>query len=33
MAGGLAVIAYFAAIVFAVGPPSAVELFRRIFGL
>jgi hypothetical protein len=33
VAGGIAVIAYFAAIVFTVGPPQAVELFRRIFGL
>jgi hypothetical protein len=32
-AGGVLVIGYLVAIVFAVGPPSAVTLFRRVFGL
>jgi hypothetical protein len=32
-AGGVLAICYFVAIVFAVGPPSAVALFRRLFGL
>jgi hypothetical protein len=31
--GGCLVIGYFAAIVFAVGPPTSVDLFRRVFGL
>jgi hypothetical protein len=33
VAGGVLVIGYFVAIVFTVGPPSAVDLFRRMFGL
>jgi hypothetical protein len=33
VAGGVLAIGYFAAIVFAAGPPSAVALFRRVFGL
>jgi hypothetical protein len=33
VAGGGLVIGYLVAIVFATGPPSAVALFRRVFGL
>jgi hypothetical protein len=32
-AGGVLAICYLVAIVFAVGPPSAVAIFRRLFGL
>jgi hypothetical protein len=33
VAGGVLVIGYFVAMVFAVGPPSAVDRFRRMFGV